>query len=83
MSVGANATIRCGITLGKWCMIAAGSVVTKDVPPHALVVGIPARIKGWVTESGEILEIDVETGLTGGKFSCEKTGETVSLETLN
>ena len=45
-SIGANATIRCGIKLGKWSMIAAGSVVTKDVPAHALMVGIPARIKG-------------------------------------
>ena len=79
-SIGANATIRCGITLGKWCMVAAGSVVTKDVPPHALMVGVPARIKGWLTESGEILEIDVKTGLSGGEFVCESTNEIVTLE---
>lgn len=80
VSIGANATIRCGITLGEWCMIAAGSVVTRDVPPHALMVGSPARIRGWVTKSGERLKIDVETGLKGGAFTCEFTDEIVELE---
>ena len=80
VSIGANATIRCGITLGEWCMIAAGSVVTKNVPPHALMVGVPARILGWVTESGERLEVDVETGLKGGTFVCKVTGESVTLK---
>lgn len=47
-SIGANATIVCGITLGEWCMVGAGSVVTKDVPPYTLVVGNPARIIGPV-----------------------------------
>src|SRR3989344_3106192 len=45
-SVGANATLICGITLGEYCMIAAGSVVTKDVPAHALIMGVPGKIKG-------------------------------------
>jgi UDP-2-acetamido-3-amino-2,3-dideoxy-glucuronate N-acetyltransferase len=61
-------------------MIAAGSVVTKDVPPHALMVGIPARIKGWVTTSGALLGITVETGMNGGTFICDDTGERVTLE---
>ena len=78
-SIGANATIRCGITLGKWCMVAAGSVVTKDIPPHALVVGVPGRVRGWVTESGELLEIGVDDGFAGGEFVCEATGEVVQL----
>lgn len=51
-SVGANATIVCGHTLGEYCMIGAGSVVTKDVPPYALMVGNPARQIGWVNKEG-------------------------------
>lgn len=51
-SIGANATIICGITLGKYCMVGAGSVVTKDVPDHALVVGNPAHIIGYVCKCG-------------------------------
>lgn len=52
-SVGANATIVCGHTLGEYCLIGAGSVVTKDVPAYALMVGNPARQIGWVNELGE------------------------------
>jgi acetyltransferase-like isoleucine patch superfamily enzyme len=52
-SIGANATIVCGVTLGEYCMVAAGAVVTKDVPAHALVAGNPARQAGWVCECGE------------------------------
>ncbi|MEM3395924.1 MAG: acyltransferase [Thermoplasmata archaeon] len=51
-SIGANATIVCGIIVGEYAMIGAGSVVTKDVPPHALVLGVPARIRGYVCECG-------------------------------
>ena len=51
-SVGANATIVCGITIGKCAMIAAGAVVTKDVPDYALMVGAPAKQIGWVDEYG-------------------------------
>lgn len=50
-SIGANATIVCGITIGKWAMIGAGAVVTKDVPDYGLVLGNPARLVGYVTES--------------------------------
>ena len=55
-SIGANATIRCGITLGEYCMVGSGSVVTKDVPPYALVVGNPAHQIGWVCECGGKIE---------------------------
>lgn len=79
-SIGANATIRCGITIGRWSMIAAGSVVTRDVPPHSLIVGVPGKIVDWVTVSGERLGIGAELGLSGGTFRSEKTGETVRLE---
>jgi len=45
-SIGANATIRCGVTIGRWAMVAAGAVVTRDVPDHVLVAGVPARAVG-------------------------------------
>lgn len=51
-SIGANATIVCGVTLGEYCMVAAGSVVTKDVEPYSLVVGNPARHRGYVDRMG-------------------------------
>ena len=78
-SIGANATIRCGITIGRWCMIAAGSVVTKDVPDHALMVGVPAKQVGWVTKSGEKMDLGVEEGFAGGSFKHQPTGEIVDL----
>ncbi len=61
-SIGAHATIVCDVTLGEYCMVGAGAVVTKDVPPHALVVGNPARIIGFVCKCGQPLHR--ETGKT-------------------
>ena len=58
VSIGANATIICGIEIGTFAFIAAGAVVTKDVPAYALVVGNPARQKGWMSEYGQKLEFD-------------------------
>lgn len=55
-TVGANATIVCGHTLGRWSMIASGAVVTKDVSDHALMAGVPARQIGWVCECGAVLK---------------------------
>jgi UDP-2-acetamido-3-amino-2,3-dideoxy-glucuronate N-acetyltransferase len=57
-SVGANATILCGVTVGEYAMIGAGAVVTHDVPPYALVVGNPARQTGWVNKDGEKVAAD-------------------------
>ncbi len=57
-SIGANATIVCGNTIGRWAMIASGAVVTKDIPDYALVAGVPARQIGWVCECGLPLEED-------------------------
>ncbi|MEZ4652246.1 MAG: acyltransferase [Candidatus Eisenbacteria bacterium] len=54
-SIGANATIVCGVTLGSWCFIAAGAVVTKNVPDHAMVVGNPAHQIGWACRCGRRL----------------------------
>ena len=55
-SVGANATILCGLTIGRNAMVAAGAVVTKDVPAHALVAGTPAKVVGWVCDCGRPLD---------------------------
>ncbi|MGN0236105.1 MAG: acyltransferase [Paludibacteraceae bacterium] len=69
-SVGANATIVCGHRLGAYCLIGAGSVVTKDVPAYALMVGNPARRIGWVSRHGEKLHFNEE-----GFATCPATGE--------
>ena len=58
-SIGANSTILCGITIGRNAMVAAGAVVTKDVPPHRLVMGIPAHPVGWVCECGRPVNRDM------------------------
>lgn len=56
VSIGANATIVCGVTLGEYSMVAAGSVVTRDVPPYSLVKGNPARVSGKINKMGERTE---------------------------
>lgn len=75
-TIGANATIVCGHTLGEYAFVGAGAVVTKDVPPFAMVYGNPARIRGWACECG--LKLDF-AGATATCHECnkqyEKTGE--------
>ncbi len=68
-SMGANCTIVCGHTIGRFAMVGAGAVVTKDVPDFALVVGNPARIIGWYSEAGEKMEFD-----ENGRFVSPRTG---------
>ena len=68
-TIGANSTIVCGNTLGKYCMIAAGAVVTKDVPDFALVAGIPAKRIGWVSRSGDRLGKDLICPRTHEKYT--------------
>lgn len=68
-TVGANATVVCGHTIGKWAMIAAGAVVTKDVPDYALMAGVPARQIGWVCECGTRLSDELKC------TSCNRTYE--------
>lgn len=58
-TIGANATIVCGHELGEYCFIAAGAVVTKNVKPHAVMAGVPAKQIGWVAHSGEMLRDDL------------------------
>jgi acetyltransferase-like isoleucine patch superfamily enzyme len=71
-SVGANVTVVCGVELGSYCMIGAGAVVTKDVPPHALVLGNPGRIVGFVTVMGKLAS---ETGREEG-FVVARSAQT-------
>lgn len=68
-SIGANATILCGTTLGKYCFVGAGAVVTKDVPDYALVYGMPATLQGWMCECGEQIKF------TNEQATCIKCGK--------
>ncbi|PKM19379.1 MAG: N-acetyltransferase [Gammaproteobacteria bacterium HGW-Gammaproteobacteria-15] len=70
-TLGANCTIVCGVTIGEFAFIGAGAVINKDVPAYALVVGVPARQVGWMSEFGERLNLPV----TGeGEALCQHTG---------
>ena len=68
-TIGANATIVCGTTLGQYCFVGAGAVVTKDVPAHALVVGNPARQVGWMSHAGERLDDNLQCPVTGQRYA--------------
>jgi len=76
-TIGANATIVCGNTLGAWCMVAAGAVVTRDVPDHALVAGVPARRIGWVSRSGDRLDATLVCPRTGERYEETADGQLV------
>lgn len=67
-SIGANATIVCDHTIGKWAMIASGAVVTKDVPDYALMAGVPAKRIGWVCECGQPLKNGLKCHECGRKY---------------
>lgn len=67
-SIGANATIRCGIVIGEYAMVGSGSVVTRDVPAYALVAGNPARQIGWVCKCGGKLDRDCQCSVCGTKY---------------
>jgi UDP-2-acetamido-3-amino-2,3-dideoxy-glucuronate N-acetyltransferase len=74
-TIGANATIVCGHQIGAYAMIGAGAVVTKDIPPYALVVGNPSRQIGWVSEYGHRLIFDDK-----GKAICPETKQSYQLD---
>ena len=74
-SIGANATIVCGNTIGQYALIGAGSVVTKNIPNYALIVGNPGKQIGWVSEFGHKLEFDADHSAT-----CPESGQTYRLK---
>ncbi len=73
-SIGANATILCGTTIGKYSFVGAGAVVTKDVPAYALVTGVPAKQIGWMSENGQRLNFD-----NMGFATCSETNDVYKL----
>jgi len=76
VTLGANCTIVCGVTIGEFAFIGAGAVVNQDVPPHALMVGVPARQIGWMSQFGERLDLP----LTGdGEAVCPGSGRRYTL----
>jgi UDP-2-acetamido-3-amino-2,3-dideoxy-glucuronate N-acetyltransferase len=70
-TLGANCTIVCGVTIGEFSFVGAGAVVNKDVPAYALMVGVPARQIGWMSEFGEQLDLPVAGD---GEAVCARTG---------
>ena len=74
-TVGANATIVCGITIGRYAFIGAGAVVTQDVPDYALILGNPGRQRGWMSRHGHLLRPDKGAGEGAGATSAAGAGE--------
>ena len=70
-TLGANCTVVCGVTVGEFAFIGAGAVITKDVKPYALMVGVPARQIGWMSEYGEQLDLPLDGT---AEATCEHTG---------
>jgi len=75
-TLGANCTIICGVTIGRNAFVGAGAVVNRDVPDHALVVGVPARQIGWMSAFGEQLDLPLEGS---GSCNCAHTGDVYTL----
>ena len=75
-TLGANCTIVCGVTIGKFAFVGAGAVINKDVPAYALMVGVPAKQIGWMSEFGEQLDLPV-TG--SGETCCPHSGDKYQL----
>lgn len=73
-TIGANATVICGITIGKNAMIGAGAVITHDIPPHVLVSGVPARHVGFVCECGNVLKGSLTCSACGRKYKKHGKG---------
>jgi UDP-2-acetamido-3-amino-2,3-dideoxy-glucuronate N-acetyltransferase len=78
-TIGANATIVCGHTLGPYCFVAAGAVLTRDAPAFALMVGVPARRIGWMSKSGVRLGSDLVCPIDGSRYKVRPGGEELEL----
>lgn len=76
-TIGANATLVCGVTLGEYAFIAAGAVITHDVQPYALMAGVPARQIGWMSQHGERLDLPLNGS---AQATCPATGQTYRLD---
>ena len=76
-TLGANCTIVCGVTIGAYAFIGAGAVINKDVPAYALMVGVPARQIGWMSEFGEQLDLPLNGD---GQAACQHTGAVYTLK---
>ena len=81
-TLGANCTIVCGHTIGRYAFIGAGSVITKDVPDHALMVGNPAKQIGWACVCGERLTEDLDCSTCGNQYKMGKNGLGIDLRTI-
>ena len=79
-TLGANCTIVCGVTIGEYAFVGAGAVVNQDVKPYALMVGVPARQIGWVSESGERVPLPL---MGEGTYFCNDSGRKFSLVGCN
>lgn len=84
-TIGANATIVCNVTIGKYAFIAAGAVVTKDVPDYAFIFGVPGRLKGWMSRHGHKLTTPGADGIyvcpeSKLKYRIDKTGRMICID---
>lgn len=77
VTLGANCTVVCGVTIGEYAFVGAGAVVNKDVPAYALMVGVPARQIGWMSEYGEQLALPL---MGDGSTQCSHTGQRYTLQ---
>ncbi|QRV25200.1 UDP-2-acetamido-3-amino-2,3-dideoxy-D-glucuronate N-acetyltransferase [Marinomonas foliarum] len=75
-TLGANCTVVCGVTIGEYVFVGAGAVINKDVPAYALMVGVPAKQIGWMSEYGEQLDLPLEGN---AEVACSETGDIYQL----
>lgn len=79
-SIGANSTVICGVTIGEYAMVGAGSVVSRDVPPFSLVLGNPADVRNWICYCGRKLENVLKESETATVYRCDACGREVEIK---